>query len=159
MKRRPSKSELLKIWGILAYQFDGVIATHLLSPAGSIEIELSTKGRIRYVIKNGKRILTLRPSTGTFSISLTAAKTILTYSSPPKYRVIVKGDREIKGSVLARDVIEADPYINPYDEVVIVNSDDRLLGVGRAKVSGSMMKLINFGEVVRVRKTLKNSLI
>ena len=155
MRRKPLEIELVRMWGILAYQFDPIVASSLLTPKESIEVITSSKGEIRYVIRNGKRILTLRPSSGTFSISLEAAEIIVKVSNSPKYRVIIKEDRELKGSILARDVMKADVGIRPSDEVIVVNQDDKVIGVGRAKVPGDFMKLLSYGEVVRLREVKK----
>jgi len=146
----------LKIRGILTYQFDSKVAEALLSPQEDLEVITTSKNRIRYVLKGGVRILTLRPSSGTFTLSLEAARILLRVSEPPRFRVIVRGDREIRGSVLARDVVNADPNIRPDDEVVVVNTEDELIGVGRAKVAGDLMKEVTYGEVVRLRATAKS---
>lgn len=157
MRRKASKRELIKIWGILAYQFDPIIASSLLNPEDSIEIIISPKGKLRHIIRRNKRILTLRPSSGTFSISIEAAKIITKVSEPPRYRAIIKEDRDLKGSVLARDVLEVDPNIRPNDEVIVVNKDDKVVGVGRAKIAGDLMKLLNYGEVIRLREVKKKN--
>jgi len=155
MRRKATKSEIIRLWGILAYQFNSLIANSFLSPQESIEVITSSKGKIRYVLKEGKRILTLRPTSGTFSISLEAAKTIVSLTEPPRFRVIIKEDRELKDSVLARDIVDVDTNIRPNSEVVVVNRNDKIIGVGRAKVSGDLMKLLSYGEVVRLREVRK----
>ena len=152
MRRRPTREEYEVIWGILAFQFDERVATALLDPPDEIEVILGSKGRIRYILRGGKHLLTLRPTDGFFTLSVEAAKIIKTVTQPPRYRVIIKGDREIKGSVLARDVVEADPSIEAGDEVLVVTKVDELVGVGRAKVPGRYMSNVMVGEVVRLRR-------
>ncbi len=158
MRRKATKSEIIKLWGILTYQFNSLVANSLLNPPSSIEVITSSKGKVRYVLKKGKRMLTLRPTSGTFSISLEAAKIITSLVESPRFRVIVKGDRELKGSVLARDIVDVDVNIRPNNEVIVVNKSDEVIGVGRAKVSGDLMKLLSYGEVVRLREVRKDNL-
>jgi len=152
VRRRPSLSEYKHLWGVLAFQFDPRVAEELLTPPSSIEVILGGSGRIRYVVKEGELLLTLRASDGMYSITLRAAGDILRVTKKPRFRIVVKGDRELRGSVLGRDVIEADPMLRLVDEVIVVDGRDRLIAVGRARVSGWMMPLGLYGEVARVRR-------
>ncbi len=152
MKRKPTDSEYRMLWGVLAYQFDTRVARALLTPRESIEVIIGSTGRVRYVVREGVNILTLRAPDNLFSLSLRAAEIILGVIEPPRYRVVIRGDREIRGSVLGRDVVRADPLLRPGDEVVIVDEEDSLVAVGRAKLPGDAMMEGVYGEVVRVRR-------
>ena len=151
MRPRPPRPEELEIIvARLAYQFSWRVAEAFEKRSDRLEVGL-VGGRLRYVYLDGRHALTLRPNTGLFTISETAGRLIIEAERPPRFRVVVRGDREIKGSVLAVDVVQVDERIRPGDEVVIVDSEDRLLAVGRARVSASLMVSLDYGEVVRVR--------
>jgi predicted RNA-binding protein (TIGR00451 family) len=132
-------------------QFGEKIANEI-AKSTSLEIELSPKtGRIRHVFLDNKRILTLRASDGWFTISLDFAEIILSSCEGKKHKVISEKGIDLKGSLLVPGVVDCDEGIRPGDEVVIVDEDDRLLGVGKAKLSCPAMKSSLKGEAVRVR--------
>lgn len=142
------------VWAGLAYQFDPVIASRLLE--GSIGFRVS-RGFVREVYRDDRLLLVRRPTDGFYSISLLAGEMIRASTKPPRFRVIVKGDRIIKGSVLARDVLHIDGRLKPGDEVIIVDEGDRLIGVGRLRVPPLMFNGLERGEIARVRKRVKTS--
>lgn len=148
--RPPTPHELERIVSILGYQFSWAVAEAFVNMAGHLAVGL-VRGKLRYVYVNGTHALTLRPTTGMFTISKVAGEIIVKAEPPPRFRVVISGAREIKGSVLAADVVEADPALRPGDEVVIVTRDDELVGVGRARVPGFIMDKVEYGEIVRVR--------
>jgi archaeosine-15-forming tRNA-guanine transglycosylase len=148
--RRASREELDLIASILAFQFSWRVADRFLELGDYVDVAL-VRGRIRYVYINNRHALTLRPTTGLFTISEPMAEVIVASEPPPKFRVVVRGDREIRGSVLARDIVDIDDYVRAGDEVVIVDRSDRIIGTGRARVSASMARSLEYGEVVRVR--------
>lgn len=148
--RRATPRELELIASILAFQFSWRVADRFLELGDSVDVAL-VRDRIRYVYINDRHALTLRPTTGLFTISKPMAEIIVESEAPPKFRVIVKGDREIRGSVLARDLIDIDDDIRAGDEVVVVDRSDRIIGTGRARVSASMARSLEYGEIVRVR--------
>ena len=58
-------------------------------------------------------------------------------------------DFEPKGTVFAIGVLNADPGIRPFDEVIVYN--DRVIAVGRALMSGWEMQASKNGGAVAVR--------
>ncbi|MDK2891884.1 phosphoadenosine phosphosulfate reductase family protein [Methanohalophilus sp.] len=59
----------------------------------------------------------------------------------------------LKGaSLLAPGVIDADPSIMPEDEVIVINSEKRVVATGRAKMSGPEMAEAKKGIAVKPRK-------
>ncbi|RLG08230.1 MAG: pseudouridine synthase, partial [Thaumarchaeota archaeon] len=60
-------------------------------------------------------------------------------------------------SPLARDVIYYDERIRPGDEVLLLDEDGNFMAVGRAVVSGSTIKGLERGVVVKIRKSLKEN--
>ena len=141
-----------KVWAILAYQFDEAVASALLTGRVSFRVR---RGEVREVYRDGGLLLVRRPPDGLFSISIEAGRIIVDSSPPPSYRIIVKGDREVKGSILARDVASMDYRLRPGDEVVIVDESDRLIGVGRLRVPPVMLNGLERGEIARVRRKVK----
>ncbi len=149
--RRPNPEELDLIVSLLAFQFSWRVADAFYALRDSVTITVA-RGRIRYVYINGKHALTLRPTTGLFTISKVMGRVIVRAEPSPRFRVIVRGDRDIRGSVLARDLVEMDDNIRPGDEVVVVTPGDEVLATGRARVSAGLARSLEYGEVVRVRR-------
>ncbi len=58
-------------------------------------------------------------------------------------------------NVFAKHVVDVDPKIRAGSEVVIVDEDDVLLGVGKARLNSLEMKTAKYGEAVRPRHTVK----
>ncbi|MCE4602737.1 MAG: hypothetical protein F7C08_02355 [Desulfurococcales archaeon] len=143
---------LERIYAILLYQFNDRVADALIN--GRITYRI-VRGDVREVYRDGELILVRRPTDGLFSISLVAGELIQRAEKPPGFRIVVRGDREIRGSVLARDVVGIDENLRPGDEVVIVDEEDRLVGVGRLRVPPIMLNGLERGEVARVRKRVK----
>jgi 7-cyano-7-deazaguanine tRNA-ribosyltransferase len=122
-----------------------------------VKIEYSKRtGRIRYVYLNGKRLATLRPTDGLFSLSITGAKRIAENRNSAKCFVTVKDDISKfiaeGGDVFAVHVVKADDEIRPKDEVMVVNESGEVLAVGRAVLSGEEMKAFKTGVAVKVRR-------
>jgi archaeosine-15-forming tRNA-guanine transglycosylase len=155
LRRKASDSEVEVLRGILSYQFSKEVAEVLLPNTARVEVELSSKGRIRNVFVDGVRLLTLRPNDGLFSLSIEAARRIASSVPGLRFRVVVNGRRELTGSVLVSDVVDIDPELRPGDEVIVVDQDNRILAVGRLKVPAAMLEGLDRGEVVRVRKRVK----
>lgn len=145
--RQPSGWELEKLRALLAAQFDEAVANAFLSLPLQVE---TRRGKIRYVYVDGRRIMTLRPSDFHFTLSLEAGEVVRSASRPPRYRVVAA--RIPRPSVMGLDVIDADPDIRPGDEVLIVTAEDRLIGVGKARLPGHLMRLLPHQEAVRARE-------
>jgi len=154
LRRKASRAEIERMKAVLAYQFSPEVADALLR-SDDIVVETGGRGSIRGVIVDGARILTLRPGDGMFSITIEAARRIALRVPPPRFRVVVRGDRELSGSVLVGDVLGMDPLLRPGDEVIVVDRGDSILAVGRVKLPAAMLEGLDRGEVVRIRKRVK----
>ena len=111
-------------------------------------------GRIRYVYLRKKRLVTLRPTDGMFSLSIHGAKRIVK-NAVPKCSVTVRDDiskfiREGR-SAFAKHVIASDLEIRPQDEVIVLDQRGEVLAVGRAALSGEEMMKFETGVAVRIR--------
>jgi len=154
LRRKASRAEIERMKAVLSYQFSPEVADALLR-GDDIVVETGGRGSIRGVVVDGARILTLRPGDGMFSITIEAARRIALRVPSPRFRVVVRGDRELSGSVLVGDVLGMDPFLRPGDEAIVVNRGDSILAVGRVKLPAAMLEGLARGEVVRIRKRVK----
>ncbi|WP_297092823.1 archaeosine synthase subunit alpha [Thermococcus sp.] len=118
--------------------------------AGAGEAVLPENGKVK-----GSKMLRLfvdNQQTGTFKdgvISVTPFGMQRIYDAVGGYWV--KVDFELRGDVFAVGVDEADPVIRP-DDIVGVVRDGRVVGVGKAVLSGEEMVRAKKGVAVKVRK-------
>lgn len=145
---------LRRIRSIADYQFGRGVGVKLFLE--NVEILYSKRtGRIRYVYLDGKRLATLRPTDGFFSLSITGAKRIAENFGSKEFFVTVRNDVSkfiAEGNdVFAVHVVKVDDEIRPKDEVVVVDEGGRVLAVGRAFLSGGEMKVFKRGVAVKIR--------
>jgi uncharacterized protein with predicted RNA binding PUA domain len=146
---------LRRIRSVADYQFGKGVGEKLFPE--NVEIAYSKRtGRIRYIYLDGKRLATLRPMDGLFSLSIEGAKRIIESGAPAKCIVTVKNtvSKFIAdgGDVFAVHVVKADNEIRPKDEVIVVNEKGEVLAVGRAVLSGEEMTAFKVGVAVKVRR-------
>ena len=137
------------------YQFGRGVGEKLFPD--NVEIFYSKRtGRIRYVYLNGRRLATLRPTDGLFSLSIAGARRIAENASLTKCFVTVQNNVSKfiaeGGDVFAAHVLEAYKEIRPKDEVIVLNEDCEVLAVGRAVLSGKEMEAFKVGVAVKVRR-------
>jgi uncharacterized protein with predicted RNA binding PUA domain len=149
------ENALRRIRSVADYQFGKGVGEALFPQ--NVEITYSKRtGRIRYVFLNGKRLATLRPLDGLFSLSIEGARRIVESGVPVKCLVTVKNDVSKfiaeGGDVFAAHVIRADSEIRPKDEVIVVNEKGEVLAVGKAVLSGEEMTAFKVGVAVKVRR-------
>jgi predicted RNA-binding protein (TIGR00451 family) len=146
---------LKRIRSVADYQFGKGVGITLFPENVKIEYSKRT-GRIRYVYLDGKRLATLRPTDGLFSLSITGAKRIAENANSAKCFVTVKDDVSKfvaeGGDVFAVHVVKADDEIRSKDEVIVVNEGGEVLAVGKAVLSGEEMKAFKTGVAVKVRR-------
>jgi uncharacterized protein with predicted RNA binding PUA domain len=146
---------LRRIRSVADYQFGKGVSKRLF-PKG-VEIAFSKRtGRIRYVYLNGKRLATMRPTDGLFSLSITGAKRITEIRKFVKCFVAVRNDVSKfiagGGDVFAAHVVRADDEIRSKDEVIVLDEAGMILAVGRAVLSGEEMRAFKRGVAVKVRR-------
>jgi len=147
--------DLQKIRCIADYQF-GKGLGNILFPE-KVDITYSKRtGRIRYVFLDGKRLVTLRPRDGLFSLTIFAARRIVDKAKPLHYWVKVQDDVAafiLEGkSVFAKHVTAADEEIRPMEEVIVINEKGEILAVGKAILTGREMTAFKKGVAVKVRR-------
>lgn len=150
-----------KIKGIADYQFGPPITDVLFANEEDIRIERSKNtNRIRYVFINDILLLTLRPNNGFFTLSLFSAQIILDHIPPPRLRVKVLTEISEfikKGrSVFCKHVVDIDENLRPMDEVIVVNEEDELLGIGRLKIPVAYVKSFKHGIAIDIRRGILN---
>ena len=154
------KSSLKKIRSIANYQFGRNVGVTLFPEEVEIIYSKST-GRIRFINLHDKRIATLRPTDGMFSISILAAISLMKIKERVSCFVKVRNDVSKfitkGGDVFAGHIIEANKEIRAQSEVIVLNGNNKVLAVGRALLSGLEMLAFTKGVAVKVRHGLEES--
>ncbi|MFX1393007.1 MAG: PUA domain-containing protein [Promethearchaeota archaeon] len=148
---------LRKIKAISDYQFGIDITDILFGELEKIRIERSKNtNKIRYIYYQNNLLLALRPTNGFFTLSFFSAKRIIEKTKTPRLRVIVLTEISEfikKGrNVFCKHVVEIDSSLRPLDEVIVVNQNDELLGIGRLKIPFTYVTIFKSGIAVDVRK-------
>ena len=152
---REASADLQKIRSIADYQFGKAVGKKLFP--NNVRIVHSGKtGRIRYVFLGEKRLATLRPVDGLFSLSIAGAKKIMENIRPSRLWVRVMDEVApfiAKGrSVFAKHITDADEELRPQEEVIVINGKNEVLAVGKAILSGKEMMAFKRGVAVRTRR-------
>jgi uncharacterized protein with predicted RNA binding PUA domain len=162
------KTELLlglrQIKAISDYQFGTEITDILFDDIDKIHLERSPNtNKIRYIYYRDILLLTLRPTNGFFTLTLFSATKLIKKTLTPKLRVVVLNDISEfirKGrNVFCKHVVGIDEDLRPMDEVIVVNQDDELLGIGKLKVPVPFVKSFTSGIAVNIRKGIHKSKI
>ncbi|MEJ2242395.1 MAG: pseudouridine synthase [Candidatus Bathyarchaeota archaeon] len=145
---------LQKIRSIADYQFGKGVGAKFFSEDSKIIFSRNT-GKIRYIYLENDLLATLRPTTGLFILTVSGAKRMMCEIESPKLWVKIEDEAEpfvSRGrSVFAKHVKEVDEEIRPNEEVIVINSKNKVLAVGRALLSGIEMKTFCKGVAVNVR--------
>jgi predicted RNA-binding protein (TIGR00451 family) len=143
-----------KIRSIADYQFGKGVGAKFFPETSEIFFSRNT-GRIRYVYLGHELLATLRPTSGLFILTISGAKRMMSEVEFPRLWVRIEDEAEpfvSRGrSVFAKYVKEVDEEIRPNEEVIVINSKNEVLAVGRALLSGLEMKTFNRGVAVAVR--------
>ena len=146
--------DLLRAKATARYQF-GIAAADALM-RGSIELVVSKNtGKIRNIISDGEHVLSMRAGDGLYTLRPEGAKRIVENVPAPHMRVVVNDDAvpfvSEGRNVFAAFVLDCDVNIRPMEEVLVVNSKDELLAVGRAILVREEMFSFKKGIAVKVR--------
>ncbi|MHC1610925.1 MAG: PUA domain-containing protein [Candidatus Methanospirareceae archaeon] len=145
---------LLKKARIIAdYQF-GRGAGEVLFP-DDVDFVLSRTGRISQIKEQEKRIATLRSHDGLFTLGIEGARRLHKFFKYPRLRVVLNEESSEfvrrGGTAFCKHVLDVDPLIRAYEEVIIVDEEDSLLATGKAMLAAEEMKIFNHGVAVKVR--------
>lgn len=154
------QSSLNKIRSIADYQFGKNVGVILFPKEVEILYSKGT-GKIRYIKLNGKRLVTLRPTDGLFSIGLEVGLILAGKKDLVSCFVKVKNDvaKYVAkgGDVFAVHVAKADEEIRAQNEVIVLDENNNVLAVGRAVLSGLEMLFFKKGVAVKVRHAQEQS--
>ena len=148
--------ELLQVIRKIAdYQFGKGAGDKLFPDKVSLTISKKT-GRVRQIRYEGELIATLNPTSGLFSLTIEGAKMLATGSGAKPRWVKVQDEAarfiEDGSDVFAKHVVDIDEEIRPMEEVVVFNSSNEIIAVGKAVLSGAEMRDFTRGVAVRVRR-------
>ncbi|NVM34963.1 MAG: pseudouridine synthase [Candidatus Lokiarchaeota archaeon] len=155
---------LRQIKAISDYQFSNEITDILFDEIDQVKLVRSPNtNKIRYIYYKNNLLLTLRPTNGFFTLTLYSAKKVITNTSPPKLRVIVLNEISdfIKTgrNVFCKHIVDIDENLRPFDEVIVVNQDDELLGIGKLKIPVSYATSFSRGIAVNIRRGINKAKI
>lgn len=148
------KSSLKKIRSIADFQF-GKNAGITLFPEEVKMYYSKATGRIRFIKLNNRRLATLRPTDGLFSISIEAGEILA--RNKDLFSCFVKVKNEISGyianggDVFAAHIVHADEEIRAQNEVIVIDENNKVLAVGRALLSAPEMLVFKRGVAVKIR--------
>lgn len=130
-----------------SFQFGKKIARKMIDSSKII-------GRYPYqkIIKKNKQMGMIVKEKGSISLTLDGAKILF----EEKTNIVeIADDFELRGSVFAPGVKNANENIRIGDEVIVLKKN-KLIGVGSALMNGKDMVKLSFGESVKIRHLKKN---
>jgi len=145
---------LQKIHSIADYQFGQGVGKMLFPDNVNISVSRRT-GKVRHIHLDSELLATLRPTDGFFSLTIEGARRMMQIKP---LRLWVKVQDDVVNfiaegrSVFAKHVLDCDEEIRPQEEVIVINSQNDVLAVGRAVLTGKEMKAFKKGVAVRVRR-------
>lgn len=152
-----TNSHLKRVRIIADYQF-GRGAGDAIFP-DNVDFQMSTTGRVRQILFEGKRIATVRAQDGILTLSIAGAMKLHGFLKFPQNRVVVNSDAApfvAKGkNAFARHVVDADPEIRAGEEVLVVDENDDLLATGKAVLCALEMTAFKKGMAVEVRNGIR----
>ena len=146
-----------KFLAIFCYQFGARVRPMIDNILNELEFTYSRRtGRFKNILWKGKDFCNFKPDIGLFTLAYFGAKFLLENFSPPAYRAIVQNDVSefiMEGrNVFAKHIVDIDLNLLPFDEVIIVNTQDNLLALGRVLLPPIEVKKFNWGVAVKTRK-------
>jgi 7-cyano-7-deazaguanine tRNA-ribosyltransferase len=158
-KNEGQKWSKRKLRTIFAYQW--MLKEGLADSLNDTNISFSkSTGKIRYVKKDDIIQFTMVPTTGLLTPTYEGGKSLLDYGIDNRYLVMVDDDASefvAKGkSALAKFVVRSSPELRPGEEVVVVDINEQVLGVGKASMNGIEMQAFNRGVAVQIRHARDN---
>lgn len=151
--KRASYWVIRKIRMIADYQFSAGTGSCLFP--NEIDTSISRKtGKVKEIWGGDNHIATLKPKSGTFSLSLEGARRLLHKHGSPWTTVMSEFASPISkgGNVFARHIVEADEGIRAGNEVIVLSEDSSLLAVGHSLLSGDEAKRFKRGIAIKVRR-------
>ncbi len=159
--RAVEKEDIETLLSLLVY-FYGIHAQQAINylDLGNVKFCYSrSTGRLRSIVQGSEELAFIRPSDFRLIPRLSMAIILQKVLPYPKSRVVVVNeivDDILEGhTVFSKHVIGGDPTIRPGDEVLIVNEEDKLIGVGRALIGFEAMITAFMGPAVQIREKVR----
>ncbi len=142
---------------IASYQFGEGVGDCLIPDNIVVGVSPATR-RIREIYLEGRGLyLVLRANDYYYTLSLGAARRLLECLKPPRGRVVVDPSRILYKTVPCSAVLLVDEELRAGDEAVVVDSEDKLIGVGRLRLPPQLIVSPGCrGEAVRLRKRVEH---
>lgn len=151
---RLSSAEEQTLRAIATYQFGPEVGVAFVEATPRTNVIRSRSGRFEQLYVDGDRLSTVTTN-GLLTLGIAAAEIIQQSAPFPANRIVVSEEAEpfvVTGeNVFAKFIKQVDPLIRPYDEVLVVDGDDRALAVGRAEMGARDMIDFQTGMAVAVR--------
>lgn len=143
---------------IADYQFGRGAGNIIFSD--NVEFLMSSTGRVRQILFEGKRIATIRAQDGMLTLGIAGALRLHGFLKFPGNRVVVNSDSApfvAKGkNAFSKHVVAADPDIRAGEEVLVVDENDNFLATGKAVLCALEMTAFKKGMAVEVRNGIKS---
>jgi conserved protein with predicted RNA binding PUA domain len=121
---------------------------------------LSKTRRLRYLYSGKERIATVRASDNLLTLSMMGARRLHALFESPHLRVVASDDAAPfvakGGNLFAKHVLSVDEEVRSGEEVLVVDSLDRLLATGTAVLAPEEMLQIKRGLAVAARKAAEH---
>lgn len=162
--RKIEEEEIEMLLNILVFQFDKeTFKIFELIDSNKIDVCFSSRTkRIRAFLYNNKILATVRASDFYLVPHIELGVLLHKILPFPKRRVVIVNEiveDVFKGnSIFAKHIITADQSIKSYDEVLVVNEDDKLICLGRALLDYETMITATRGVAVQIREKLGEKL-
>jgi 7-cyano-7-deazaguanine tRNA-ribosyltransferase len=156
--KHPIDFDTRRISAVADMQF-GVGASDVLFSGDLRLVKSKQTGKIRNIFCDGSHVVSMRAEDGLFTLKIDGGLRLHKRMKFPLLRVVVIDDavpfiKEGK-SLFAKFVSDCDPHLRPYDECVIVDEQDRFLGVGRTVLTRNEMLTFQHGVAVKTRDVLQ----
>ena len=150
--RPATREEIDRLKGIADYQF-GYPAGDLLIPEDVVVGISPATRRIREVYGKEGLLAVIRAHDYLFSLSVSGALRLLKLPEPRLRAWIATGAGELRKSIPCWIVKRLDPELLAGDEVIVLNENGLLIGVGRLRLAPEeILEEECWGEAIRIRK-------
>lgn len=140
---------------VARYQFSLGHDPGWLDTVDDLRVLRSRSGRIDRVFAGDDRLCTLTTH-GRLTLGEAGGRLLHRHCELPKNRVVIDDEAVpyvgIGRNAFAKFVIDVDAAIRPRDEVLVVDSEDTLIAIGRAELSAGGMDDFRRGMAVSIRK-------
>ncbi|AWR97249.1 pseudouridine synthase [Acidianus sulfidivorans JP7] len=162
--KRATKKEIEYIQDIFSYQFGYDLSDCVFSQYNNFYIQRSINtNRVRNILDDKKNLfLVLRAQDNLFSLTINAADKIVECSKPLKLRLVVSNEIakavQNSGNVFCKHVKSIDLSLRAGDQGIVVNDNDKVIAIGRLKLSAEEIMEYKRGVALVVKERIKNGI-